>query len=183
MSRGAFSVVEILVVVLAGVALLSVAYDSFVSSSRVLTRGQNKMVATGQAELLFRYLENDMHTLRAVPAPPPAPPAFTLVRAIARAASAPQIVNVTWRFHVGVDGHDSYVERSVDGLTPPEPPTRLCVGALAAVVMAPVSDPAHPGVSIKVTLKSEQDVQPAIFQETFFYQNQVPDPFWNPIAN
>lgn len=170
---------EVLIAVLAGIMILLVAYNSLVSSSRVLTRGQNKMVATGQAELLFRYLENDFHSMLPGSAIAPVAPSFELRRAVTLKVGSTQVATVTWTFRPGVDGRGSYIERSIAGVTPAEKPLRLCVDALAQVRIDRMESPAHPGVSIKVLLKGVHDVTPAIFQETFFYQNSIPDPNWN----
>lgn len=178
MRRG-LSVIEVLVAVLLGLILLVIAWSSFSSSSRVLTRGQNKMTATTQAELVFRHLENDLHTLTALPTATGS--TLALARVAADTTGKPVPMTVSWTFKAGPDGKDSYVERATSGGSAPGRPTRFCVGALDKVQIAALDEPGHPGLTVRIEMRGVHDATAAVFQETFFYQNQVPDPNWIPI--
>lgn len=179
MTRRGFSLVEVLIAMAVGLMLIAFGWQWLTGSSRVLSRGQNKMVDTNQAELVFRWIDQDVHTS----AKPPLIEGNGRTLTIERhndpdGPSAMSTIKVVWTFQPGVDGVGSYIERAPAGVAP----TRFAVGALTASAVRDASRPTRPGLSVRLTMKQIEDASVAVFAETFVYQNQIIDPRWNPVG-
>ena len=177
-SRPAFSIVEVMIAVAGGLVLTITAWFVLTSSTRVMTRGQTKLVDTTQAELVFRWLEGDLHSLVAPPTVADKPPRIVLQRH----SGDEGVATVEWRLVSTADGRGSKVERRVvlGGAGGPQASV-FCLEALAGATLAPVNVPGHPGLTVKITMRTVTDPVPATFAETFFYRNQVVETGWNPI--
>lgn len=169
---------EVLAAVAVGMVLLLVAYWMLTSSTRVLTRGQNKLFDTTQAQILFRHLELDLHCLAAPPVVSPLPPRVVLERFGGGARST-----VEWRFVAVKDGTGSGITRAITGGAGRGAQDRYCLGTVDAVEIRPLGTPDHPALCVKLALKTAADAVAARFEGTFFYQNQIVDPSWNPVPN
>lgn len=175
--RGGFSLVEVLLGAAIGLVIVALIYEWLTSSSRILARGQNKMTDTNQAELIFRWIDQDVHTASISPVIEPGATQLTVTRFGDFGKDAAARQKIVWTFQSGQDGVGSYVERAAGGAAP----VRYAVGTLLASVLKPAGTPARPGLSLKLMMRQPEDNTTAVFAETFFYQNQIADPRWNPI--
>lgn len=173
----AMSALEVLIAAVVGLSLLGIAGWTLVSTSRISSRGQNKLFDTAQSELLLRFLEEDLHCLEAMPVVADEPPQLVLDR---RASSGR--VQVEWRFVPTADGSGSSVRRTVHvDKTQQNRPDWFCVGMLNKAVLKPISVPGHPGLAVHIVCKTINDATPAGFSGTFFYHNENTDKNWNVI--
>lgn len=189
-ARG-FSLIEVLVASAIGLVLVALAYQWMTGSTRILTRGQNKMVDTNQAELVFRWIDQDVHTA----APPTPAIGNPLIENGGRTLTIDRYVDpdganpvarrkIVWTFVPGVDGANSYIERAPQPGpgAPAIPATRFAVGTLTASVVKAADPAAPPGLSVKLTMKQPEDASVAVFAESFVTQNQIADPRWSPVG-
>ena len=177
--RHGFSLIEVLLAVSIGLALVAMAYSWMTGSVRILSRGQNKMQDTNQAELVFRWVDQDVHCAAESPTIENNGGTLVVKRHFDPDGPDPTLTKpVTWTLHPGVDGIGSYIERAPAGA----PPTRFAVGTLANGKVEDVSTPGRPAIRIRLTMKQPEDASLAVFSETFVPQNQIIDPRWNPVG-
>ena len=176
----AFSLAEVLIGAAIGLILVGLCYEWMTSSSRILSRGQNKMVDTNQAELVFRWIDQDVHTSAISPVIEQNGARLIVQRFLDPEGPDPLAQGkVTWTFVQGPDGAGSSIERAVEGSAAP---ARFAVGTLVAWVLKSAGTPARPGLSLKLMMKQPEDNTTAVFAETFLFQNQIVDPRWNPLG-
>lgn len=181
----AFSLIEVLVGSAIGLVLVALAYQWLTGSTRILNRGQNKMVDTNQAELVFRWIGQDVHTSAITPVIESGGARLVFVRYVDPDGPDPLAQRkVSWSFKPGVDGVGSFIERAFEPAAGAAAisPTRFAVGTLTASVVKAAGTAAHPGLSVRLTMKQLEDASVAVFAETFVFQNQIADPRWNPLG-
>ena len=161
--RGGVTLIEALVAATIFLLVLFLLNSVINGSSRLVARGQGKALDTSQAELLFRHLEADLHTLSAPPVLETSPLRLTL-------ECHGEKSRIVWSFSPGREGR---VERRTEGRSP----LVICRGSLAAAVVRRSGR----GVLVQVQLRSVLDAVPAMFQETFFTNNLDIDPDWIPV--
>lgn len=177
--RHGFSLIEVLIGSFIGLALVGLAYQWLTGSSKILARGSNKMVDTNQAELVFRWLDQDVHCAAEKPTVEAGGKTLIVKRYFDPDGPDPTAARtVMWTFIPGVDGAGSAIERQVQG----QPATRFAVGTLTASVVRDTSTATRPSFSVRLTMKQPEDASVVVFAETFFAQNQIVDPRWNPVG-
>jgi hypothetical protein len=176
--RCAFTLAEALIALAIGLALFALVQWASVSSGRVLARGQNKLFDAGTAELLFRHLENDLQAAASAPAVQSAPPQLVIQHPATADAPA---ATIEWHFDAAPAGRRSTILRRVSGGTGARPLV-ICRDTLSGADIRPVKPGGCSAILVRVTFESPPDASPVTFQQTFFSQNHVPDPAWNPVT-
>lgn len=178
MRRG-FSLAEVLIGSFIGLALVGLAYQWLTGSSKILARGQNKMVDTNQAEIVFRWIDQDVHCAAEKPTIEAGGKTLLIKRYFDPDGPDPTVARqVMWTFTPGVDGAGSSIERMVAG----QPVSRFAVGTLTASVVKDTSTATRPSFSVRLTMKQPEDASVVVFAESFIPQNQIADPRWNPVG-
>jgi len=176
-SNSAVSVIELLFVVILGFLLLSLVYWLLSSTGRLLTRGQNKMFDTTQVEIVFRHLDEDLHALKQPPTISSTAPQLVLER-----HSSEDSFRVEWCFNASPDGTGSSIVRTIKGTsTATDRTSRFCLGSLSSHEITPVNT-SPPALTMKIRCKTKFDAAPTQFGTTVFYQNQMAEDGWNPVA-
>jgi len=177
-SRSGFGAVEALLAVGIGLGILTGVWWMVTSSGRVMERGQSTLESATQAEILFRHLNADLHTLVSGVDISPSIPQLHLSRHLLESGVIVD-AEVSWSFHGGLAG--SKIERTVKTARG-EDVDRMCVGILDAFSIDPFPITTHPGTTVSVSLRAPKAPEKSLYQATIFHQNQILDPRWNPVS-
>ena len=150
---------------LIGLSVLGIATAGTTGGSRIRARGESKLAATADSELVLRRLSGD---LSAAVKPPEVSGTGLTVQTRGG--------EVRWTFTAVAGGAGSGAERADASGS-----SRYFSGVLVAAALTPGDVAGHASVSLSLTARATQDAEPAQFGATFFLRGAHADPAWNPL--
>lgn len=166
-----------------GIMLFILGYWLLSGFNRTSTKGHAKLEGSQQAELVMRYLGEDLHAAIGPFTVGENPTTLVLERAVVESPTAPPgRAKIEWKFDTRPGGRGSRIERrTTAGPDRGDPVQVFCLDRLEEASLKSLAADQPDLLVARIAMRASEKEPQTVYQEVICVRNHIPDPDWNPI--